>query len=128
LRESEQMMSDIPWAVAWYGDRQCLRWTRNPDEDFYRIHDYDKPVNALYLSPKALDSRFLSGLLKRPGSRWGRPFLVNVMALQEIPKEFPLKYAPPEGFLPQNVDSPRYDPEAEQPEQLFLSDRIRWLQ
>jgi hypothetical protein len=85
-------------------------------------------VNALYLSPKALDSRFLSGLLKEPGSRWGRPFLVDVMARQEIPKEFPLKYAPPAGFWPQNADSPHYDPEAAKPEQLFLSDRIRWMQ
>lgn len=126
LRESEQMMSDIPWAVAWYGDRQCVRWTRNPDEDFFQIYDYEKPINALYLSPKALDSRFLTGLLKGPGAKWGRPFLVDVVARQEIPKEFPLKYAPPRGFWPENPDPRYYDPEADLPEQLFLSDRIRW--
>lgn len=126
LRESEQMMSDIPWAVAWYGDRQCIRWTRDPDEDFYEVYDYDKPVNALYLSPRALDARFLTGLLKGPGAKWGRPFLVNVVARQEIPKEFPLKYAPPRGFWPENPDPRYYDPEAPRPEQLFLSDRIRW--
>lgn len=126
LRESEQMMSDIPWAVAWYGDRQCVRWTRNPDEDFFRIYDYEKPLNALYLSPKALDSRFLTGLLKGPDAKWGRPFLVDVVARQEIPKDFPLKYAPPGGFWPENPDPRYYDPKAERPEQLFLSDRIRW--
>ena len=124
LRESEQMMSDIPWAVAWYGDRQCVLWTRDPDKDFYAINDYEKPVNALYLSPRALDSRFLSELLKGPGAKWGRPFLVDVIARQEIPKEFPLKYSPPRGFLPED---PRYvKPGDEKPEQLFLADRIRW--
>ena len=127
LRESEQMMSDIPWAVAWYGDRQCVLWTRNPDEDFYQLHDYEKPVNALYLSPKALDSRFLSGLLKGPGAKWGRPFLVDVVALQEIPKAFPLKYAHP-SFLPENPDPRFTDPEREKPDHLFLSDWIRWPQ
>ena len=126
LRESEQMMSDIPWAVAWYGDRQCVLWTRNPAEDFYQLHDFDKPLNALYLSPRALDSRFLSGLLKGPGAKWGRPFLVDVMAKQDIPKEFPLKYAPPQGFWPENPDPRYFNPKAEKPEQLFLSDRIRW--
>lgn len=126
LRENEQMMSDIPWAVAWYGDRQCVLWTRNPGDDFYQIYDYDKPINALYLSPKALDQHLLSQLLKGAGAAWGRPFLVDVIARQEIPKQFPLKYAPPRGFWPQNTESPYYDPNEEKPEQLFLTDRIRW--
>lgn len=126
LRESEQMMSDIPWAVAWYGDRQCILWTRNPNEDFYQIYDYEKPINALYLSPKALDSHLLTELLKGPGAAWGRPFLVDVIAHQEIPKEFPLKYGYPRGFWPENTNSPYYNPSGDKPEHLFLSDRIRW--
>lgn len=124
LRESEQMMSDVPWAVAWYGDRQSVLWTRNPDEDFYAIYDYEKPVNALYLSPAALDARLLSGLLKGPSAGWGRPFLVDVIARKEIPKEFPLKYAPPSGFWPLSPEAE--NAEEEKPEQLFLSDRVRW--
>jgi hypothetical protein len=122
LRPSEQMMSDVPAAVAWYGRRQCLLWTQNPDDDFYSIYDYQKPINALYLSPKALDEKFLTGLLKGANSEWGRPFLVNAVARTEIPKEFPLKYAPPRGFLPENPD----DPNETMPEHLFLADRIRW--
>jgi hypothetical protein len=51
---------------------------------------------------------------------------VDVIAGQEIPKEFPLKYAPPRGFWPENPDAPGFDPEADKPEQLLLSDRIRW--
>lgn len=124
LRDGEQMMSDVPWAVAWYGRRQCIRWTLDPDEDFYSIYDYDKPINALYLSPGALDRRLLSQLLKGPGAEWGRPFLVDVIARKEIPKEFPLKYAPPRYFWPQSPENENAD--EEKPEHLFLSDRIRW--
>ena len=48
-------MSDIPWAVAWYGQRQCVWLTLKctPDakdpstrEDFFAINDYQKPINA----------------------------------------------------------------------------------
>lgn len=124
LRPGEQMMSDIPWAVAWYGQRQCVLWTRNPDDDFYAIFDYEKPVNALYLSPGALDRRLLTELLKGPGAGWGRPFLVEVIARKEIPKQFPLKYAPPRYFWPQSPENDKAD--EERPEHLFLSDRIRW--
>ncbi len=122
IRPNEQMMSDVPAAVAWYGRSQCLLWTLNPGDDFYSIYDYQKPINALYLSPKALDAPFLTGLLKGSNSDWGRPFLVNAIARVEIPKEFPLKYAPPRGFLPENPQTPN---EA-MPEHLFLADRIRW--
>ena len=122
IRPNEQMMSDVPAAVAWYGRSQCLLWTLNPGEDFYSIYDYQKPINALYLSPKALDARFLTGLLKGSNADWGRPFLVNAIARVEIPKEFPLKYAPPRGFLPENPETPNES----MPEHLFLADRIRW--
>ena len=121
MRPNEQMMSDVPAAVAWYGNQQCLLWTRDPGDDFYSIYDYQKPVNALYLSPKALDAHLLTGLLKGANAEWGRPFLVNAIARAELPREFPLKYAPP-GFLPENPDRPS----EVLPEHLFLADRIRW--
>jgi hypothetical protein len=48
LREDELMMSDMPWAVAWYGDRQCVWVTldapmdtnRSINSDFYTLYDY----------------------------------------------------------------------------------------
>jgi hypothetical protein len=66
------IMSDMPWAVAWYGQAQCvwlsLRVAPNlrelrapqdqaarPPEDFFSIHDYDKPVEALFLTGLTLD-------------------------------------------------------------------------
>ena len=64
LKEKELAMSDIPWAVAWYGQRQCVWLTLRcmPDardttthETFFAINDYQKPINALYLTPETMD-------------------------------------------------------------------------
>jgi hypothetical protein len=57
------MMSDIAWAVAWYGHRQCvalsLKYRNDPADrfknDFYELNDL-KPVKALYLSAKMVNA------------------------------------------------------------------------
>src|SRR5207244_4425654 len=54
-------MSDIPWAVAWYSQRQSielpLKYRSKPTDklknDFYAV-DALKPVSALYLTAKTL--------------------------------------------------------------------------
>jgi len=112
MGESELMMSDIPWAVAWYGKRQCVWLTLDAQTDFFKLNDYLKPVRALYLTPQTLDSRFRSLLSEsvRPGDRgWGSFILTSTLS-REIPRDFPLRKAP-SGFLP---------------EQLFLTDWERW--
>jgi hypothetical protein len=56
LAENEWMVSDMPWAVAWYGDRKAA-WLPlkhgTPGvvsgEDFYALHRL-KPIRALHLS------------------------------------------------------------------------------
>jgi len=108
MRESELMMSDVPWAVAWYGQRQCVWLTLNPQDDFDAINYWIKPIQALYLTPKTMDSRFISdwGVAEKP---WGS-FIVQVVAQYQIPPGFPLRIAP-KGYLP---------------ERLFLTDRERW--
>jgi hypothetical protein len=119
MKDSELMMSDIPWAVAWYGDRQCVWLTLNATADpanphsvdnFFTIGDvYQKPVNALYLTPKTLDSRFVSDWIRSGQQSWGE-FIVNSVVRNEVPPDFPLRQMP-SGYLP---------------EQLFLSDWKRW--
>lgn len=55
------IMSDVPWAVAWYGQRQCIGLTLKhrgrPGErhrdDFFAV-DALKPVSALYLTARTL--------------------------------------------------------------------------
>lgn len=118
LKEEELMMSDIPWAVAWYGNRQAvwltLNATRDPvnpesGEDFFAINDYLKAINALYLTPATMDSRFLTHWVRPGNLSWGS-FILESMVRREIPPNFPLRKAPA-GFLP---------------EQLLLTDWERW--
>jgi hypothetical protein len=109
MRESELMMSDIPWAVAWYGKRQCLWLTLNAQADFFAVNDSLKPVRGLYLTPETMDSRFLTQWVRAGEFSWGN-FVLSSVLRHEFPPSFPLRVAP-SGFLP---------------EQLFLTDWERW--
>jgi 4-amino-4-deoxy-L-arabinose transferase-like glycosyltransferase len=113
LKSDELMMSDMPWAVAWYGDRQCI-WTTldaglDHAGDFFTINDYQKPIRGLYLTPLTIDTRFVSEMIRNPDGAWGR-FVLESLLRTNVPTGFPLKNAP-KGFLP---------------DFLFLSDRVRW--
>jgi hypothetical protein len=109
MGETELMMSDIPWAIAWYGKRQCIWLTLNTQSDFFQVNDYLKPIHALYLTPQTMDSRFLSQWVRAGEHSWGSFILASTIN-REIPRNFPLRKAP-NGFLP---------------EQLFLTDWERW--
>jgi 4-amino-4-deoxy-L-arabinose transferase-like glycosyltransferase len=109
MKESELMMSDIPWAMAWYGNRQCVWLTQNAQSEFFAIHDFLKPVRGLYLTPQTMDNRFLSQWVRAGDHSWPS-FILESMLRNQIPENFPLRKAPG-GFFP---------------EQLFLSDYVRW--
>jgi hypothetical protein len=118
MKKSELMMSDIPWAVAWYGNQQCVWLTLNaaPDaenstdrENLQALNNDLKPVSALYLTPLTIDSRLLSECVRSRENGWGY-FVLRCLAFKEVPESFPL-HEMPTGFLP---------------EQLFLSDSKRW--
>ena len=118
MRPDELIMSDMPWAVAWYGRRQSVWVTLDaPNDaqsviqsDFFRINDSQKPIYALYLTTFTSDARFYSQMVKDKNHDWGR-FMVESLAKHNVPKVFPLRKAPP-GFMENG--------------QLFLSDRDRW--
>src|SRR5436190_8938423 len=59
-KPDELMMSDIPWAVAWYGQAQYVCLTLNCQSAFLAINDYEKPIQALYLSRIPQTGRFLT--------------------------------------------------------------------
>ncbi|HEY1662010.1 MAG TPA: glycosyltransferase family 39 protein [Verrucomicrobiae bacterium] len=109
MKPDELMMSDVPWAVAWYGDRQCVWLSRNPGDDFFDINDNVKTISALYLTPKTMNGRFLSDWLEASDSSWGK-FIIQVALQGQIPPKFQLR-AVPSGFLP---------------DRLFLTDYPRW--
>jgi 4-amino-4-deoxy-L-arabinose transferase-like glycosyltransferase len=118
LKEKELTMSDVPWAMAWYGQRQSvwltLRCTPDPKdlsthEDFFAINDYQKPINALYLTPQTMDARFLTQWIRAGEQSWGT-FILESMVKKKVPTYFPLNESP-SGWLP---------------EQLVLTDWQRW--
>jgi len=111
LTAQELEMSDIPWAVAWYGNRQCVWVTLNAEDDFFFVNDNLKNVRALYLTPETMDGRLLSDWILPHEYSWGS-FIIGVLTQGEIPPKFPLRYAPPHvKFLP---------------ERLFLADSALW--
>lgn len=109
MQPDELMMSDIPWAVAWYGQRTCIWLPLNSEADFQAIHR-QHPVKALYLTPQTLDNRFLSQWVQGENQGWGM-FIAQCLLRREVPTGFPLKHAYADLF----------------PEQLFLTDRERWM-
>jgi hypothetical protein len=108
MRPDELMMSDIPWAVAWYGDHQCVWNTVNSQYEFFQFNDYVKQVRALYLTLNTLDGKLFTECLQGGVDSWGN-FCLKTVAANQIPPSFPLKVAP-YGLL----------------SGLFLTDRQRW--
>jgi len=109
MRRDELMMSDVPWAVAWYGDRQCVWLTLNAEDQFDAVNYWIKPVQALYLTPETMDGRFVSDWIRPHDYSWGS-FVVQAVLENQVPPKFPLRHEPT-GFLP---------------DRLFLTDRERW--
>jgi hypothetical protein len=107
MRPEEFMISDLPGAVAWYGDRQCGWLPLDDDREFYQFNDL-KPIKAVYLTQRTTNSRFLSQMMLDPKS-WGH-FVVECEAHGEAPTGFPLTKAVA-GFLP---------------DQMLVSDQARW--
>ena len=120
MKDNELMMSDIPWAVAWYGQRQCVWLTLQVlpkakdltrHEDFFAINDFLKPIHALYLTAESMDSKFVSQWVQAGEESWGG-FVAQTVLLKQEPVRFPLRNADDRYF----------------PYQLFLADWARWRQ
>jgi len=118
VKEKELTMSDVPWAMAWYGQRQsvwltlkCRTDVKDPtrNESFFAINDFIKPIVILYLTPETMDSRFLSQWVRAGEQSWGA-FIIESMVKKKIPEDFPLGETQ-SGWMP---------------EQLMLADWQRW--
>jgi len=65
VRPDELIMTDVPWAVAWYADRRAITLTRyalDPEgkEDFSAVNDARQKVAAVYLTQRTTDAKFFS--------------------------------------------------------------------
>jgi Dolichyl-phosphate-mannose-protein mannosyltransferase len=111
MKPNELMMSDVPWAVAWYGQRQCAWITEDANAEFFALNDYIKPVNGLYLTMRTMDSRLVSDCFRGGQDSWGR-FTLDALARNQIPAGFPLHRAPSGSAAIQSG--------------MFLTDAERW--
>ncbi|MGA3282831.1 MAG: glycosyltransferase family 39 protein [Verrucomicrobiota bacterium] len=112
MKENELMMSDVPWAVAWYGHHQCVWLTLNMQDEFFAIGDnYQKPILGLYLTPETMDAKLLSDCARGGENSWGN-FLLKALAQNQISSKFPLTHGP--------------SGSAAIVSGLFLTDRVRW--
>jgi hypothetical protein len=107
MKNEELVMSDVPWAVAWYGKRQCIWLTLNAKEDFFAVNDYKKTVNAIYFTPLTMDGRLLTQWLRDGEYTWCS-FLLE--STKQFPPYFPLTNSPASLLS----------------EEVFLTDRARW--
>jgi len=97
LKRDELMMSDIPWAVAWYGGAQCV-WLPQSKGDFLAINDRQKPIQALYLT-HAGSTGSIEGFydwIRAGEENWGG-FIMSCLLQKEQgkpgpPPDFPLEF------------------------------------
>ena len=114
MQPDELMMSDIPWAMAWYGARPCV-WLTLDDAETYKEMDKLKPVRAVFLTQRTSDRRFLSQMIANQRDNegdWSYFYLDSLPGWGhgEVPTGFALKKA--------ILDYA--------PDQMFISDRNRW--
>lgn len=103
--EHEVLCTDIPEAVAWYGNRAAVRLPMKLDS-FYRIHDDVNPIVGLYLTPVTGGRPYIGDLVDGPSSEW-LPLLNR-----QVPTDFPLSHG---------ISLPRG-----RIDQVFIADRPRW--
>jgi 4-amino-4-deoxy-L-arabinose transferase-like glycosyltransferase len=107
-KPDEIVVSDMPWAVAWYSDRKSLLLPSRRKE-FYEYYDYQSfgaPIIGLYLTPISRDSNLLSNIIFGEYQDWE----TIMLGLRQGLNDFPLKSAT--GFVNNQC--------------LLLMDRARW--
>jgi hypothetical protein len=119
-REDELLMSDIPWAVAWYGQSQCIWLTLSARPDFFNVNDLLKPVTAVYLTVRTIDRWTQAG-------DWGNLFLHTIRVLPGDNAKYPL----PINFTLTQRDNPTVNfplkfLQAGWPSQLLFTYREHW--
>ncbi len=92
LGPRDLIMSDVPAAVAWYGRSQAVATTIMGRDEFTEIHDFQKPIRALYLTSVTTERKFLANWMGGDKGGW-ESFVFETVAKHEVPTGFPLKHA-----------------------------------
>ena len=86
---NQLLVTDIPWATAWYGGATSVYLPRTVDE-FFELHDSLHPVQGLYFTTLSRDKRYHSDLTRGPYAQWR-----GIMDLNAMPRGFPLTFGFP---------------------------------
>ena len=99
--------SDMPWAMAWYGQRRTL-WLPTTVDEFYEIHDFVAAKNTqfMFLTPYMLNRKYQSDILKGEYKGWA-----SIVIRGQVPPIFPLRAAT---LIPPETD------------QILFADKVRW--
>ena len=121
MQPDELMMSDVPWAVAWYGDRKCVWNTLNPQSELTALNDFlaanspahDLSLHGIYLTTLTLDPKLFSDYVHGDDDGWPNFAVKLVMPAQSNESKFP------PGFPLQHGTGSSYST-------VFLTDHVRW--
>ncbi|HWB59939.1 MAG TPA: hypothetical protein VG733_10620, partial [Chthoniobacteraceae bacterium] len=113
-KPNEVVASDMPWAVAWYGDRKSLLIPGTMDDfmNFCDWTEFSDDLSGLYLTPITGDQPFISGIIKGEGKDWA-PFLLRSFRPNQ---DFPFRYViqlPRDGDCVFYCKSDRWSPKAD---------------
>ena len=112
--EDEIIVSDMPWAVAWYADRKCV-WLPATVGNFMYLNQtklLGGPLVGIYLTPVSCDVPYESVILNGEYKEWAPLILAIAMGRPpNLPAKFPLHAAT---RLPLNREC------------IYYSDRDRW--
>lgn len=109
--EREVIASDMPWAVAWYGDRKSL-WLPLTIKDFEYLNDYNilnGRIIGLYLTPVTGNKAFIAEIMKGEYKDWAA-FIIRQVTGSAL-RDFALKAS-----TAMEIDG----------ECVFYADRDRW--
>jgi hypothetical protein len=67
--ENEVMVSDIPWAVAWYADRTTI-WKPFDTKDYLAINDNVRVISGIYLTQATLEQQDVLEMLSGYQQEW----------------------------------------------------------
>jgi hypothetical protein len=86
LEPGEITASDMPWAVAWYGNTRSL-WLPDTVKSFNELRDYNKlgaPINGLYLTPVSGSLNSLGDILNGDYAEWA-PLILRKGMVEKFP-------------------------------------------
>ena len=114
--EQEVILTDMPWAVAWYADRAAMWLPRDMDQ-YRRMDQYVEGVGrkfgGIFVGPLTVNGRMVSDISRGPYAAW-REVIMNGEA-QDMNRK----------LLPE--DFPFQDMMALNSQLYFYTDRQRWL-